>query len=76
MLAAAWFLGALGLSPFIIWWETALQAAVPRRLLARVVALDWLCSLALLPAGLALTGPVTARSAAARSSPRPRSPRS
>lgn len=60
VLAAAWFLASLGLSPFIIWWETALQAAVPRHLLARVVALDWLCSLALLPAGLALTGPVTA----------------
>ncbi len=60
VLAGAWFLASLGLSPFIIWWETALQAAVPRRLLARVVSLDRLCSLALLPAGLALTGPVTA----------------
>ncbi len=60
VLAGAWFLASLGLTPFIIWWETALQAAVPRRLLARVVSLDWLCSLALLPAGLALTGPVTA----------------
>lgn len=59
VLAGAWLLGAFGLSPFIIWWETALQAAVPRHLLARVVSLDWLCSLALLPAGLALTGPVT-----------------
>jgi DHA3 family tetracycline resistance protein-like MFS transporter len=58
VLAGAWFLAHLGTSPFIIWWETALQASVPRELLARVVSLDWLCSLALLPAGLALTGPV------------------
>lgn len=57
LLAAAWFLGAVGLGPFNIWWVSALQAAVPRELLARVVSLDWLCSLALLPLGLALTGP-------------------
>lgn len=60
VLAAAWFLAGAGLSPFIVWWETSLQSAVPRHLLARVVSVDWLCSLALLPAGLALTGPVTA----------------
>lgn len=57
VLAAAWFVGGLGLSPFIVWWETSLQDAVPRELLARVVSLDWLCSLGLLPLGLALTGP-------------------
>ena len=56
-LAAAWFLGMLGLGPFNVWWETALQRSVPRELLARVVSLDWLCSFALLPLGLALTGP-------------------
>lgn len=58
-MAAAWFAAGAGTAPFIVWWETSLQEAVPRRLLARVVSLDWLCSLALLPAGLALTGPVT-----------------
>ena len=57
VLAGAWFLASLGLGPFIVWWETALQQDVPRELLARVVSLDWLCSLALLPLGLALTGP-------------------
>lgn len=59
-LAVAWFVGTLGLGPFNVWWETALQQAVPRELLARVVSLDWLCSLALLPLGLALVGPVVA----------------
>ena len=58
--AAAWFLGSLGLGPFIVFWETALQASVPRELLARVVSLDWLCSFALLPLGYALVGPVVA----------------
>ena len=60
LLAAAWFLGSFGLGPFNVWWETALQRSVPRELLARVVSLDWLCTLALLPLGLALTGPAVA----------------
>ncbi|WP_165865651.1 MFS transporter [Vallicoccus soli] len=60
LLAAAWALGGAGLGPFNVWWETALQRAVPPHLLARVVSLDWLCSLALLPLGLALVGPVVA----------------
>ena len=54
---AAWFLGGVGLGPFNIWWASTLQSAIARELLARVVSLDWLCSLALLPLGLALTGP-------------------
>ena len=60
VLAAAWFVGGAGLGPFNIWWASALQTAVPRELLARVVSLDWLFSLALLPLGLALTGPAVA----------------
>ena len=59
-LATAWFVGSFALGPFNVWWETALQRRVPRALLARVVSLDWLCSFALLPLGLALTGPVVA----------------
>lgn len=60
LLGAAWFVGSAGLGPFNIWWETALQRAVPRELLARVVALDWMCSLALLPLGFTLVGPAVA----------------
>ena len=59
-LAAVWFAGSFALGPFNVWWETALQRRVPRELLARVVSLDWLCSFALLPLGLALTGPAVA----------------
>ena len=60
LLVAAWFLSGIGVGPFLVWWETALQEDVPSSLVGRVVSLDWMCSLALLPAGLALTGPVTA----------------
>lgn len=57
VLTAAWFLAALGLGPFIVFWETALQRDVPTELLARVISLDWMCSFALMPVGLALVGP-------------------
>ncbi len=53
----AFFLAGLGLGPFIVYWESALQVDVPRHLLARVVSVDWMSSFALLPLGLALAGP-------------------
>ena len=59
-LAGAWFVAGLGLGPFIVYWETALQADVPAELLARVISVDWMCSFALLPLGLALVGPAVA----------------
>jgi Transmembrane secretion effector len=59
LLCLAWGVSGLGLAPFIVYWESALQVDVPRALLARVVSLDWMCSFALLPLGLALVGPVT-----------------
>ncbi len=55
--AAVFFVAGIGFGPFVVYWESALQADVPRELLARVVSLDWMCSLALLPLGLALVGP-------------------
>ena len=56
-LAAAWFVASLGLGPFLVYWETALQQDVPGDLLARVISLDWMCSFALMPLGLATIGP-------------------
>lgn len=56
-LALAWFVASLGLGPFLVYWETALQADVPKELLARVISLDWMCTFALLPLGLAVVGP-------------------
>lgn len=56
-LFAAYFIAGMGIEPFIIFWQVALQREFPADQLARVTAVDWLCSFALLPLGLALTGP-------------------
>ncbi|HET9508753.1 MAG TPA: hypothetical protein VFO81_12455, partial [Gaiellaceae bacterium] len=41
-----------------IWWETALAQRIPPHTLSRVVAFDWMGSLALLPIGYVLAGPL------------------
>ncbi len=56
-LIAAYFVAGAGLEPFIIYWTDALQREFPPHQLARVTSIDWLCSFALMPLGLALTGP-------------------
>jgi MFS family permease len=50
----------LGFSLFEIWWETALVRHIPPRALSRVSSYDWMGSLALLPLGFALSGPLAA----------------
>lgn len=44
----------------MIWWETALAHHIPPHALSRVSAWDWMGSLALLPLGYALAGPLAA----------------
>ncbi len=51
-------LAGIGLSLFGIWWETALAERVPPHMLSRVSAYDWMGSLALLPVGYLLAGPL------------------
>ena len=53
-------LSGAGIGAFAVWWETALAQRVPAHLLSRVSAWDWMGSLALLPAGYLLAGPVAA----------------
>lgn len=60
LIYAAYFAAGLGTEPFIVFWASALQEGVRRDMLARVTSLDWLCSFALMPVGLALTGPAAA----------------
>ena len=48
----------VGLALFGIWWETALAERVPPHVLSRVSAYDWMGSLALLPIGYLLSGPL------------------
>src|SRR5581483_5645340 len=47
-----------GFSLFMIWWDTALARHIPPAALSRVSAWDWMGSLALLPLGYALAGPL------------------
>lgn len=54
---AGYLLAGLGVEPFIVFWQVGLQRQFPAELLARVTSVDWLASFALMPLGLALTGP-------------------
>jgi DHA3 family tetracycline resistance protein-like MFS transporter len=56
----AYFVAGAGFEPFNIYWQSALQREIPPDRLARVSSLDWMASLSLLPAGMALTGPIVA----------------
>jgi MFS family permease len=47
-----------GFSLLMIWWETALARHIPPHALSRVSAWDWMGSLALLPLGYAVAGPL------------------
>jgi hypothetical protein len=60
VLYAATAVAGLGLGLFGVWWETALAQRIPAHLLSRVSAWDWMGSLALLPLGYLLAGPVAA----------------
>jgi MFS family permease len=53
-----YFLSGVGIEPFIVYWTNALQREFPAHQIARVTSIDWLCSFALLPLGLALVGPL------------------
>lgn len=59
-LYAVMAVAGLGIGLFAVWWETALAQRIPPHLLSRVSAWDWMGSLALLPLGYLLAGPVGA----------------
>jgi MFS family permease len=58
VLIAAFVIAGFGIALFGVWWETALAERVPPHLLSRVTAYDWMGSLALLPLGYVLAGPL------------------
>ena len=58
LLVPAFAAAGVGLALFGIWWETALAERVPPHTLSRVSSYDWMGSLALLPIGYALSGPL------------------
>jgi predicted MFS family arabinose efflux permease len=54
------FAAGLGFSLFEVWWQTALVRQIPAHALSRVSAYDWMGSLALMPLGFAVAGPLAA----------------
>ena len=54
------FATGFGFSLLMVWWETALARHIPAGALSRVSAWDWMGSLALLPLGFLLAGPLAA----------------
>jgi MFS family permease len=57
-IAAGAFLAAFGLTVFNTLFVTTMQEQVPRESLSRVTSYDWLASVAFLPLGYALAGPL------------------
>jgi hypothetical protein len=58
LLVPIFVLTGTGIALFDIWWHTALAQSVPPHMLSRVTAYDWMGSLALLPLGYVLAGPL------------------
>ncbi len=54
------FGAGLGFTLFEVWWATALVRHIPPHALSRVSAYDWMGSLALMPLGFAVAGPLAA----------------
>lgn len=59
-IAAALLLSSFGLALLNTLWGSVVQARIPEELLSRVSSWDWLISLVINPAGLALAGPLAA----------------
>ena len=57
-LVAFFVLAGAGLALFDVWWQTALAQRIPPHALSRVSSYDWMGSLALLPLGYLLAGPM------------------
>ncbi len=60
LVVACAFATGFGFSLLMIWWETALARHIPAGALSRVSAWDWMGSLALLPLGYLVAGPLAA----------------
>ena len=53
-----WVVAGVGIALLDVWWLTALAERIPPHLLSRVTAYDWMGSLALMPLGYLLAGPL------------------
>jgi len=59
LIFVTYFVGGIGIEPFNVYWQSALQREIAPDKLARVSSLDWMASFGLMPLGLALTGPLS-----------------
>ena len=59
LVITVYFIVGLSTEPFGVYWPTAIQREVPRELQARVFSVDHMGSLALMPLGMAMVGPIT-----------------
>ena len=59
LIGAGAFVAGIGLSTFGTLWQTSLQQHIPRELLSRVSAYDWLGSVAFVPLGYILAAPLS-----------------
>src|SRR6478752_4650303 len=60
LIFVTYFIGGIGIEPFNVYWQAALQREIEPDKLARVSSLDWMASFGFMPLGLALTGPLAA----------------
>jgi MFS family permease len=58
LIAAGAFVAGLGIEQFGVLWDTTMQQQIPGEKLSRLYAYDMLGSIALMPVGLAVAGPV------------------
>jgi MFS family permease len=58
LVVPAMLIGGGGIALFDVWWMTALSERIPADKLSRVSSYDWMVSLALLPLGYVLAGPL------------------
>ena len=58
LVAIGSFLGGVSMSIFNALWNTTVQREIPTEVLSRVSAYDWFGSLAFLPIGMAVVGPL------------------
>jgi MFS family permease len=60
LICTSYALEGIGVGIFVTTWDTVMQREIPAEVLSRVSAWDWMGSLAGMPLGFALTGPVIA----------------
>ena len=58
LVVACAFANGFGFALLMVWWETALAHHIPPHALSRISAYDWMGSLALMPVGYLLAGPL------------------